>query len=220
MYSFDDWQFSEGEIDGIYYMDIVIPKDKDGLNSFLSLLKKYGFHYKLASNVLTDFKTYVLHNNISPEQKEVIDNWTYIRIFEREDANMRTEIRKNNRYLYHYTLEKYKDSILTNGLGAYNISHPEYPKRVFLIIKNRPDINTKYPGEPKFRINTYINALLDRLIEHHHRTVSKQDFIEVVIDIDRLPLDIQLSFDYNSYPYAVYTKSAIPAEAIIKINDL
>lgn len=221
LYNFDDWQFIVAKNDEIYYMDMLIPENKLGLKTFLNKLDNLGYHYKIEKNAID---AYFSEHNVSQETRNAFKSWIYIRIFEKTDSNQRNSIRNISRYLCHYTLRSNKEQIRKNGIVARNLSHPNYPKRIFMIVDNRDDIDSEIRnGRNIFDFEIQKDALLNRLVDYRQKEghqASKNDFIEVVIDIDKLPDDIELHFDQNCYPFAVYTKSDIPADAIIDFNKI
>ena len=196
LYNFDDWQFIVAKNDEVYYMDMLIPSNKLGLKTFLNQLDGLGYHYKIEKNAID---AYFSENNVSQAVRNAFKSWTYIRIFEKTDSNQRDKIRSISRYLYHYTLRSNKERIQENGIIARNFSHPNYPKRIFMIVGNRDDIDSEIRnGRNIYNFEEQKDALLNRLVDYrqkegHH--ASKSDFIEVVIDIDKLPDDIELHFD-------------------------
>lgn len=222
MFNFDDWQFVMSENDGIYYLDLLIPADKQGLEQFLHKLDSLGYHYKIEQDAIRNyFKNF---RPVTTEEQDIYNSWTYIRIFEKTDSNQRDKIRNISQYLCHYTLRSNKEQILKNGIIARNFSHPNYPKRIFMIVDNRDDIASKIKGsDGVLEFDKQRDALLNRLVDYRQKEghqATKDDFIEVVIDIDKLPSDVELHFDQNCYPYAVYTKSDIPSEAIVDFNKI
>lgn len=66
-----------------------------------------------------------------------------------------------------------------------------------MVVDNRDD-NKDLKSNRNFEYNIWKSSLLRTLMKYRKEegyNVSKRDFVEVVIDIEKLPSDIEISFD-------------------------
>lgn len=210
------WQFALiKNIDEVEYIDFVVPKEL--AEPLIDDLKKLGLiGRELKDNIIQfkqDFK-----NEFSQEALDSLNGWTYVRFVTISQKDCRDIIRKLYPYVYHITDLSNVDNIMNNGIHVSNLSHPNVPDRVFLIVPSRDDISDIIGEYPSFDINNYINDLAAKILSYRIKdgleVSNKWEYGIIEIDIDKLPSDMKFYWDLHSFPYAFFVNQNIPSESI------
>lgn len=204
-YRINDWQFCIRKLNDYNdeFIDIILPNNKKLINNFINDMKIYGFYPNIQTNFIDDY----LKNNSLYKNKFI-----FIRFLPFTQENIR-ELLYNQKFIYHITYEQNIQNIKKYGLIPFNKTHPTYPKRIFLLME---------PINKPIFYNIIIYRLLSKLLSYKliQNNIPPNEFKKVIIDINKVPKNIEFFIDINSYPYAIYTNDIIPPSSIISIENI
>lgn len=232
LYHFREWQMITGvTTDSVPFIDFLVPESVS--ENLISDLRSLGLvernkHETLNAYIQREYRELV------PKAESLagkFDGWVYLRFAPISQKNVREIIRNNSQYIYHITDVTNIESIKKTGILLDNRSHPEVQPRVFLLVPNRndiinrPNVTQKYEGS-LFNFNMCLyRALPLRLYQYrlNDGTIREKDpykwqYSVIKIDIDKIPENVEFYWDIHSFPFAFFTKDAIPASAIIECS--
>ena len=193
---------------------IQIKNEHDNVKYIMVRIPDINANIQFVERAMSFFGYFCSYREQIPVKYQTV-NWMQLQFEPHYQEVITPQILENYKYLFHVSPTKYEHKILKNGICPTSKNDMfDYPARVYMTLEYRENENGVIEKNTIVNLRNICRMLYRAKSIKGNTTKYDKLYSIYKIDVSKLNEDINLSYDENFYPLAIFTPDNIPPYTI------